>query len=379
MSKQHPSWAAFRRKPRDTRQSGVTLVELMVALVLGLVLTGGFIQVFLANRTTYAFNEGLSRLQENGRFALDTLSFRVRMAGFRGCLPDVPLFNNLGSAADLAFDFEQALIGFEADGTAPGDEFTAASSNPANSTSPGDWTPTLPAELRNRVIPGSDVIVVRSVSAAAHALRSPFSDADTVHVNAPAGTYVVGDIAVVSDCQKASVFQVTGAAAAGGGLDLTHAAGGTPGNALQTWDTDQLYGAGAEVMRGETWIYFVGTRAGGGSPALYQARLQTNSAASRAELVYEEIADSVETMQVLYGVDTNADNRVDEYRTANAVADWDEVVAVRVSLLLRAPDEYGTETDTSDYLVNGTLFDPVDDRRVRQVFTTTIALRNRLP
>jgi type IV pilus assembly protein PilW len=55
------------------------------------------------------------------------------------------------------------------------------------------------------------------------------------------------------------------------------------------------------------------------------------------------------------------------------------VVAVRIGLLMRAPDEYGAETDTSTYVVNETGFDPVNDRRVRQVFTTTTGLRNRLP
>ena len=49
----------------------MTMVELMVALLLGILLTGGTIQVFISNRATYAFNEGYARLQENGRFALD--------------------------------------------------------------------------------------------------------------------------------------------------------------------------------------------------------------------------------------------------------------------------------------------------------------------
>src|SRR5690606_29784673 len=77
------------------RQRGVTLVELMVAMLLGLILTGGAIQVFIGNRAAYDFNEGLARLQENGRFAIDSLSFRTRMAGYFGCLPDIPIHNNL--------------------------------------------------------------------------------------------------------------------------------------------------------------------------------------------------------------------------------------------------------------------------------------------
>ncbi len=64
-------------------QSGLTLVELMVAMVIGLVLTGGVIQIFVANNQTYRVTDNMSRLQENGRFALDILSKTIRLAGFK--------------------------------------------------------------------------------------------------------------------------------------------------------------------------------------------------------------------------------------------------------------------------------------------------------
>jgi type IV pilus assembly protein PilW len=87
MNTQHTS---FQRRA----QLGVTVIELMVALLLGLLLTGGAIQVFVSNRATYGFNEGFARVQENGRFALDTLSYHARLAGYLGCLSDVPRYNN---------------------------------------------------------------------------------------------------------------------------------------------------------------------------------------------------------------------------------------------------------------------------------------------
>ena len=64
-------------------QSGLTLVELMIALVIGLVLIGGVIQIFVANNQTYRVTDNMSRLQENGRFALDALSRSIRIAGFK--------------------------------------------------------------------------------------------------------------------------------------------------------------------------------------------------------------------------------------------------------------------------------------------------------
>lgn len=356
----------------------MTLVELLIAMVLGLVLMAGVIQVFLGNRAAYSFNEGLSRLQENGRFAMDTLSFHARMAGYLGCLSNVTVANNLGNSNPLAFDFAQSLFGYEAVGTAPDDTFTAAAVNPGNSGNAADWSGGLPAALVGDVIPGSDVLVIRNVTPQSHTLLSPFSDADKLYVDAAPSDYAAGEIGVVSDCQKASIFQITGIAGETTGISLAHTgASYTPGNTLATWDTDQQYAAGAEMRRAETWIYYVGARSGGGPPVLYQRRLQRSG--TTVDLVAEELVEGVDTMQVLYGVDSNTDGAVDEYRTANSVGDWSQVVSVRVALLMRAPDEYGSERDTQVYGVNETQFDPVDDRRVREVFTTTVAIRNRLP
>lgn len=64
------------------QQLGLSLVELMVALVLGLVLMTGIIQVFLSSRQTYATNEAMARMQENGRFALEFISRSARLAGY---------------------------------------------------------------------------------------------------------------------------------------------------------------------------------------------------------------------------------------------------------------------------------------------------------
>ncbi|MGD8940279.1 MAG: prepilin-type N-terminal cleavage/methylation domain-containing protein, partial [Gammaproteobacteria bacterium] len=67
------------------KQSGMTLIEIMIALTLGLVLTGGVIQLFLTSKQTFRMNQAMSAVQESGRFALDNISRDLRMAGFQGC------------------------------------------------------------------------------------------------------------------------------------------------------------------------------------------------------------------------------------------------------------------------------------------------------
>lgn len=63
-------------------QLGLSIVELMVAMALGLLLMTGVIQVFLSSRQTYAANEAMGRMQENGRFALEFMARSARLAGY---------------------------------------------------------------------------------------------------------------------------------------------------------------------------------------------------------------------------------------------------------------------------------------------------------
>ena len=75
-STHHSSFSSLRH------QQGLTLVEILVALVISLFLTAGVIQLFIGTKQTYRFHDALSRLQENGRFALDRMAWDIRMANF---------------------------------------------------------------------------------------------------------------------------------------------------------------------------------------------------------------------------------------------------------------------------------------------------------
>ena len=75
----------------NRQQQGLTLIEIMVALLIGAFLLAGVIQIFIVNKQTYRVQENLSRIQENGRFAMDYLSRYVRLAGY---VADDPLIGN---------------------------------------------------------------------------------------------------------------------------------------------------------------------------------------------------------------------------------------------------------------------------------------------
>jgi type IV pilus assembly protein PilW len=359
------------------RQQGVTLVELLVALMLGLLLTAGIIQVFIGNRATYEFNDSLSRIQENARFTLDHMAYNARMAGYSGCLSDVVIYNNLDAPDDFRDDIENGLQGFDASGTADGQTFSAGS-DPVPSTNPGAWTPSLPAELDGLVLPGSDVLIVRGIGGAPHPLVSPFNDSAQLFVADP-HDFLLGEILVVTDCHKASIFQLTNVTSSGFGVNLVHSNDGkyVPGNSSPTWGPEQDYGLGAEVARLQTFAFFVG-RGANGNPTLFQLRLQRQSGTASG-FMPEELAEGIDTMQVRYGIDDDSDGAIDRMISADAVADWQRVLSVEMSLLARARDEYGTEVDTQVYRLGAMQFNPPDDRRLRQAFSTSVGVRNRLP
>src|SRR5690554_5044513 len=96
------------------KQQGLSLVELMISITLGLVLMTGVMQMFLSSRTVFSTHQAISRIQENGRLAMEFISQDVRMAGFMGCMSrdrDMVsddyrgLTNNLNNAGDSLYDF----------------------------------------------------------------------------------------------------------------------------------------------------------------------------------------------------------------------------------------------------------------------------------
>src|SRR5687767_1850293 len=68
--------------PRPNRSGGFTLVELMVAVTIGLLLTVTIAQIFLGSRRTYSTTDDLARMQENMRYAHDVLNRTIRMASY---------------------------------------------------------------------------------------------------------------------------------------------------------------------------------------------------------------------------------------------------------------------------------------------------------
>jgi len=124
--------------------------------------------------------------------------------------------------------------------------------------------------------------------------------------------------------------------------------------------------------------------------------LQRNETAPVPPMVSGPVVDGVENMQVLYGMDTDPTDQMQSVDVPyqDTLAGGGQVIAVQVRLLMRTTNEIPEAAlDTACYDVDGLAttpaaavapclagqeFNPVDDRRLRRIFTTTITLRNQL-
>ena len=341
-------------------EAGITLVELLVAMAIGLILAGGIFQVFVGSSDSYQLNTQLSRLQENGRFAMQVIRQEARGAGYLGCAQDASAFtNSLNNSTGFLFDFSNAIFGLEADGGSWTD-------NAGTTYSQAQVASAFDIE---DALDGSDILAVRGSSAGDITLYAEMPPTSAVLKVTDADKVLNQfDIVMVSDCEHASVFQVTHIQSNG---TLVHNTGlGDPGNA--TKDLGREYGEGAEIVRMRSAVFYVRQNPNG-QPALYLK----NGLAAAVELV-----EGVEMMQVRYGEDTNNDGTVDAYVDAGNVGDWGNVRSVRIGLLLRTVAEMGRGPfDNQTYDVSGDGnddFGPAGDRRLRLVMSGTVGLRNRL-
>ena len=338
-----------------SKQRGLSLVELLVAITIGLFLLGGVISIFLSSKVTYFANEKTARLQENGRVALDLLAHDIRAAGYMGCAKG-GFSSTLNSPTSLMWNYATPLQGFESTGT-------------------NTWSPAYVAgTLSPAPVSGSDIIVVRTTRRDSRVLRLEAGLATATAAPAVLNdtSIAAGQVMIISNCLASTVFQVTNYTPGTPNGSIEHVVGGSsPGNVSA--DLGYKFDVGARVAPLQTLIYYIANNPATNEPSLYRQTGTTQPA--------DLMIDGVESMQIAYAVDTGIDRVADEYRPASTITNWDRVLSVSISLLMRSAED-GNARDTKTYQIlstalGGQLVDPVDDRRMRMVFPATIALRNR--
>lgn len=335
--------------PLAGKSGGFSLVELMIAITIGLILLGGIGYVYLGSRQTFRTQDDFSRIQENVRYALETVGVDVRMAGYAGCVnlaainPAVPISVGVIANNPPEVGIGDALRGYDgAAWAAPGSE-------------PADW------------VAGTGVLHIIRASEAGATLTGNLTPTNAnVQITGNPYNFVAGEALLVSNCATADLFRAT-TVSGGGTVTIAHS------NAMNTANfTVNQYQNGAEIFRVVSTTYFIATNPAG-NPALY--RRPEGGAA-------EELVENVENIVMRFGIDTDNDFVVDNYVAPGGVANWRQVLTARVSMVFRS-NSTNIATQVQPCVVENaacpSAYTNTADRRLRQVATTTIGLRNRLP
>lgn len=345
---------------------GFTLVELMIAMVLGLIVVGAVAAVFATNSRTYAATESLGRVQESARVAFELISRDIRESAGNACERDLPVYNVLKNADTLWYtNFGSSIRGYDGATAFTGDAFgTAAGTRVAG---------TQAIELKSSVSNGVTIVDHNPTSA-------------QFKVNTKAHDLFTGDIVMACDFGQAAIFQVTNASP-GTNDTIVHSDSNTvqPGNCSKGlgWGSPvncttngNSYAFGcyrgefetgackdgkrwpATIARLRMTRWYIGNNARGGR-SLYQASLRNN--AGKLEVQRDEIAEGVDAMNLRYLL-RNGLSYVDAGSVTATHWAAGDVVAVSIDFTLHGVEAVGT-----------------DGKPLERRLTHTVAIRNRAP
>ena len=357
---------------RWNRQAGLTLVEIMIAMVLGLLVLMAIVQVFVGQRQTFALAEATNQVQESGRIALEFLSRAGRNADYWGCLDGAAgLDSNLktGGSTSMVFDFNRGVGVY---------------------SGPMDDMDDLNADT------DSDVLVFRGANGGSSA-RVDASAANSGGLKTLGGRdltrhFEPGDLMVVADCEGGETFQATAVSE----NQVRHEPGANmnPGN--QNTQLQFEASAGARLMGVDTRRFFVADTGDGRSSLMVQSVITESTgggggggSTSLGMGAPREVVSGVRSMQVRLGVDTDDDLAIDAWETPPAQGGdesvLDETLGLRISLLVRSPGGEVTEEAQSycfpawrDCSSGGGGLVSADDRHLYRVYSSSMTIRNRM-
>ena len=294
--------------PRRPTAQGFSIVELLVALAIGMLNLAGMTTLFVRNSHTQTEVERANRQIENGRYAVQLLSTDLRNAGYYGEFDPTPLADPPGvpDPCSPTLPALRAALPLHVQGYAPG----AA----------------LPSCLSD-VKPGTAVLVVRHTRSCISG--NPDCDADGIQ----------GPLFQASLCDNLSEL--------GAGDPASSYALDTDPAKLNRHQRDCTAAPGTGTLaisrRFLTHIYFVANndQAGDGIATLKRAELRLVD--GTLNFVTVPLVEGIDDLELEYGIDTSGDGVVDQYTASpGGVADWRNALTVRVSVLARNLDKGGS-------------------------------------
>ena len=365
---------------KKRHQQGLTLIELLIAMILGIIVIGGISQVFMATKRANNILIAETELQENARFAFSVITNIVQKAGNLGCKSPSELnVKSLLNFNEGTFRPWIAIEGWEAKNTGQGDAYTTAVDAKVLVTPNSHWSGTSDAVLDDgiRSVRNSDILKVWHTADKSGTINTVTADEMTFSEI----DLEQGDVVVLNDCKTVTFAQACSCDTADGTacssmdqrVEISPAACSKPGNTAFNPAGINIATASLQVLKQS--VFYIGKRNQEHSnlSSLFVHKLGNDGKLGQSE----EILEGLESMQIFYGEDTNNNKSPNYYVSADEVSDWRNVVSIRLSLLLRSfKDNLLREPQNINF--NGVKVSiPENDSYLRRVYTSTIALRNR--
>lgn len=354
MSKRFPILQRVARRPQPrARPAGFTLIELMIAMLLGLVVIAGVTSVFLATQRSYRTNLALSDVQDGSRIAFELMARDIRDAGLTGCGNAGRVANVLatapggGGVPNWWSNWDNAVHGYGA-GTA------------------ADPALTVGTAAGNQVTGTDSLQLMGAADTGLSVAATPSSTAGNFKLNDVSADLQDGDVIIVCDPDHATIVQISNYNKSN--VTVVHNSGngsGNPGNCSKGMGYPTLcstngngyqFGPNSQIFKLAAVDWYVGVNPVGGR-SLYRVNVVTTAGVPTPTA--QEMVRDVTAMNVLYHQAGNAG-----FVDAAAVGgNWAAVDSVRVKLQMESVDKHA-----------GANVKPL----VRE-FTATTTVRNRVP
>ena len=339
-------------------QRGFSLVEMMIAMTIGLMITAGLVTIFANTSNSQSELRKTSQQIENGRYAMDVLSQDFQVTGYYG------QWRNYTAPTVAPDPCDVTMANLTASVALPVQVYSTGTSLTTTPVLPASCAASLPA---GNLQPGSDIVVVRR--------------ADTIPV--PIGTTTTAGMVYMQS--NAASTQATILQTGGGTTTCTSKADGsaaTEQRRLQYPNSiDPCNGTAnpaGYIRQFHVHIYFVApcaipvgatcdSAADGGKPIPTLKRLELTSTGGATAFKTTNISEGVEYLKLGYGIDDTpatvntdtgliGDGSPDRYTYTPSLADMSNIVTARIDLLVRNPESSASFTDTKTYLLG---VDPV--------------------
>lgn len=363
---------------------GFSLVEMLVAMGLGVFLISGMIAVFSGNKRSSDLNTAMANIQENARFALNNLASDIRMSGFQGCI-DI----NRGKPSLIANDL-------------PTQDLHATAAMASIISAGNNWTPNPPLGFNpanHNPLPGTHALTLQFGSPATYPLAQAVSSdgipnkTANIMVDTTPGisreefSLDVDDFAIISNCVGSDLIRISSINKNGNTTEVGHSA---PANESGALSFEYSNDANTKFMRFESRVYYVGNTGltnehGDPITALYQQSLPYDSPSTNPPT---ELIQGVENLRIAFGIRTGSES-ISYVLPSDPRYDPRLVESIRIGLLLNSYDRISQTEDTNTYIVAGQAIPAsstssgalpgqhAKDKRFRLAFNTTVKVRNR--